>query len=63
MLCKGRSLKSRIKTPSFLVEIIIWSSKVFKDFESNMGVEVRKLGNPTGETAENSDTVKKTVGF
>jgi hypothetical protein len=35
---------------------------VFKDFESDMAVKIRTLGDPTGETAECSDTVKQTVG-
>jgi len=35
---------------------------VFKDCVSDMVVEIRKLGNPIRETAENNDTVKQTAG-
>ena len=62
MICKVRSLKSRIKTGSFLEEIITSSNEVFKDCVSDMGVEIEKLGNPTRETAENNDTVKQIAG-
>jgi len=62
MIYKVRSLKSRIKTGSFLEEMIISSNEVFKDFVCDMAVEMRKLGNTTPETAENNDTVKHTVG-
>jgi hypothetical protein len=41
-----------------LEAIITSSNEVFKDFVSNMAVEIRKLSNPTRETAENNDTVK-----
>jgi len=59
IICKVRSLKSRIKTPSTLEEIITSSNEVFKDSVSVMAVEIQKLGNPTQETAENNDTVKQ----
>jgi hypothetical protein len=45
-----------------LEEIIISSNEVFKDFEPDMAVDILKLGKPTGETAENNDTVKQTGG-
>jgi len=35
MSCKVRSLKSRMKTDSFLEDIITWSNKDFKDSESD----------------------------
>ena len=57
-----RSLKSRIKKDSFLEEIITLSSDVFKDFESDMAVGIRQLGNPTGKTAKSNDTAKHAVG-
>jgi len=59
MICKVRSLQSRIKTRSFLEEIITSSNEVFKDSVSDMAVEIQKLGVPTQETAENNDTVKQ----
>jgi len=62
MICKVRSLKSRIKTHSFLEEIITSSKEVFKDFVSDMAVDIRKLGNTTQKIAENNDTVKQTAG-
>jgi hypothetical protein len=57
LICKVRSLKSQIKTPLFLEEIITWSNEVFKDIVSHMAVEIRKLGNTTWMTAENNNTV------
>jgi len=62
MICNVSSLKSRIKTRSFLEEIITLSNVVFKDFVSDMAVEIRMLGIPTRETAGNTDTVKPTPG-
>jgi len=38
MICKVRSLKSRIKKGLFLKEIITSSNEVFKDVESDMVV-------------------------
>ena len=35
---------------------------MFKDFESDMAVGIRNLGNPTRKTAEGNDTVKQTAG-
>ena len=61
-ICKVRSLKSRIKTHSFFEEIITSSKEVFKDFVSDMAVEIRKLGNRTQKIPENNDTVKQTAG-
>jgi len=46
------TLKSRIKTRSILDEIITFSNEVFKDFESDMGVEIGMLGNPTRNTVK-----------
>jgi hypothetical protein len=62
MICKVRSLISRIKTRSFWEEIITSSNEVFKDCVSDMVVEIQKLGIPTRETAENNDTVKQIAG-
>jgi len=58
MSCNVRSLKSRIMTRSFLEDIITSSSEVFKDFESNMAVGIRQLGNLTRKTAQSNDTAK-----
>jgi hypothetical protein len=58
MICKVRSLKSRIMTRSFLHEIITSSNHVFKDFVSDMAVEMRKMGNKTRNSAENNHIVK-----
>jgi len=52
MICKVRSLKSRIKTRSFFEEIITSSKEVFKDCESYMVVKIGMLGNPTRKSAE-----------
>jgi len=62
MICNVRSLKSRIKTRSFLEEIITSSNEVFKDCVSDMVVEIGKLGILTRETAENYDTVTPNAG-
>jgi len=62
MIFKVWSLKSRIKTRSFLEEIITSSNEVFKDCVSDMAEEIRKLCNPTRETAKNHDTVKQIAG-
>jgi hypothetical protein len=45
MIGKLTLLKSRIQTPLFLEEIITSTNEVFKDFESDMAVAIRKLGN------------------
>jgi len=34
---------------------------VFKDFHSDVAVELRKLGNMTRKTAENNDTIYQTT--
>jgi len=57
-----RSLKLRIKTRSFLEEIITSTNEVFKDFLSDMAVEFRKLGNTTRKDAQNNNTVYQTAG-
>jgi len=62
MICRVWSLKSWIKTRSFLKEIITSIHDVFNDFESNMAVRITKLGNPTQKTAEIQDTAQPTVG-
>jgi len=62
IICKVRSLKSRIKTCSFLEEIITLGKEVFKDCESDMEVRIGKLGDPTRETAESNNTVNQTEG-
>ena len=36
---------------------------MFKDFVSDMAVDIRMLGIPIRETAQNKDIVKPTVGF
>ena len=35
---------------------------MFKDFESDMAVKIRQLGNPTQKTAERHGTAKQTAG-
>jgi len=62
MIWKVRSLKSCIRTHSFIEEIITSSNEMFKHFESDMAVGIRNLGNPTGKTAEGNYTVKQTAG-
>ena len=61
-ICKVRSLKSQIKTRSFLDKIITSSKVMFKDFESDMAVGIRNLGNATRKTTKANDTVKQTAG-
>jgi len=51
-----------MKTRSFLDEIITSSNKVFKDFVSNVAVEIKMRGIPTRETAQHDDTAKQTTG-
>jgi len=63
MICNVRSLKLRIKSRSFLEEILTSSNEVFKDSVSDKAVELRMLGILTGETAENNDIVKQTLGY
>jgi hypothetical protein len=62
MICKVRSLKLQIKILSFLEVIITSSKEVFKDFESNRVVRIRKLGNSTWKSAESNVTVVQTAG-
>jgi hypothetical protein len=62
MICNVRFLKSRIKTCSFLEEIITSSNEVFEDCVSDMEVEIKKLGIPARETAKNKDTVMQNPG-
>jgi hypothetical protein len=57
ILYQVKSLKLRIKTASFLDEIITSRNEVFKGFVSEMAVEIRKLGNKTRKTAQNTNTV------
>jgi len=59
MICDVKSLKSQIKTPSVLEEIITSSHEVFKDFGSDMAVGTEKPGNPTRETAESYIIAKR----
>jgi len=48
---------------TFLLEEIITSSnEVFKGFESDMAVGIRKLGNLTPKTAKSNDKVKQSAG-
>jgi len=61
MIGKVRLHKLQIKTNLFLEDIITSSKEVLKEFEANMALEIRKLGNQTRETAENKYTVKETA--
>ena len=61
MICNVRSLRSRIKTHSFLEEIITASKEVFKDLESDMAVRIRTLVDPTRKPDESDDIVKQTA--
>jgi len=63
MICKVRSLNSRIKTHSLLEEIITSSNGVLKDFVSDMALDIRNMGNTTRKTAENNNTLKQTAGL
>jgi len=62
MVCNVRLLKSRIESCSSLEEIITSSNEVIVDFESDMALGIRNLGNPTQTTAEGNDIVKQTAG-
>ena len=62
MISNVRWLKSRIKTRSFVEEIITSSNEVFKDCVSDMVIEMGKLGIPTPDCAENHDTVTQNAG-
>ena len=61
MICNVKSLKSRIKTHSFLEEIITSRKEVFKDLECDMPVRIGTLVDPTRQTAVTKDTVKQTA--
>ena len=61
-ISKVRSLTSRIKTRSFLEEIIPSSSEVLKHCESGIAVGIRKLDNPTSVTAECKVIVQQIAG-
>jgi hypothetical protein len=52
MIGEARSVKSRIKTCSFLQQIISSHIEVFKDCESDMVVGIRIIVNTTPATAE-----------
>jgi len=52
-------LKLRIKSHSFLEEIITSISEVFKDFESDIVVGIRMLGNSTRATAKSIVTAQR----
>ena len=62
MICKVRSLISRIITHSYMEEIMTSSNEVFKDCESDMAVAIRRLGNRTIETAQSNVIVQHTAG-
>jgi hypothetical protein len=62
MICKVKSLKSQVKTSSFLEDIITSSNEVLKDFESNRVVGISKLGNANQETAKNNVIVMRNTG-
>jgi len=51
-----------MKAHSFFDEIVTSRNEVFKDFVSDMAVDIRMLGIPTRETAENDDTLQQTAG-
>jgi hypothetical protein len=59
---KEWSLKSRIKIRSFLEHIKISINEVFSDFESDLALGFRKLGNPTRETAKSNLIVMQNIG-
>jgi len=62
MICTVTSLKSRIKTSSLYEDIITSSNEVFKDSESGMAVEIRKISTLTRETAKGYLIVEQIVG-
>jgi len=62
-ICKARSLKPRIKTRSFLEQIIPSSNEVFKGFESNKEVVTRKLDNMPRGKGKSNFIVQQNVGF
>jgi len=58
MICRVGSVKSWMKTRSILEQTLTSSNEVFQDFESDMAVGMRKLGNLTPKTASSHDPVK-----
>jgi len=62
MICNVRLLKSRLKTRTFLEEIITSSNAVLQDCVSDMLVEIGKLGISTRESVKNHDTVTQNAG-
>jgi len=62
MICEGGLLKSRIETRSLSEEIITSSIEVVNDSKSDMAVGIRRLGNPTGATAENNVIAQQNAG-
>jgi len=62
MICKVRSLISWIQTHTFWEEIMTSSDEVLKDFESDMAVGIRKMGNPTWETTKRYVIRKQNAG-
>jgi hypothetical protein len=62
MIYNTRSPKSQMKPPSFLQEIIASNNEVFKGFESNITVRLRRLCNATPETADSTVIVNQNVG-
>ena len=62
MIRDVRSLKSRLKTRSFLVESKTSSNEVYNDFESDMAVVINKKGNLTRETAKSNIIVMQNAG-
>jgi chloramphenicol O-acetyltransferase len=62
MIRKVMSLKSWIKSSYISEGIITSSNEEFNKFESNMVVGIRKLGNPTWETAKSKVIEKQIAG-
>jgi len=62
MICKVRSLRSRIKSRWFLEQIITSSAEVLNDWESDMAVGNRKLGYTTRKTAKSYIIAKYDAG-
>jgi hypothetical protein len=56
MIGKVKFLESRIKRSSFFEEMITSRNEVFKDFVSDIAVEIRKLGNSTRMAADSNET-------
>ena len=62
MICKVRSLKSRIKKRSILEKIITSRNEVFKDSESDMAVGIKMQCNRTRESIERLVIVQLNAG-